>query len=107
MRSKPVIPRLAAEDDLNRACDHYLITAGSDIAEAFLIEFEYVTGLISQFPELGSPRYGFESDLSGVRFWLMKRFPYMIFYVEAEHGIDVWRVLHGNMDIPAVLGDHE
>ncbi len=107
MRFKPVIPRVIAEDDLDRACDHYLVEAGPDIAEAFLIEFERVTNLISRSPGLGSPRSGFEYDLSGVRSWSMKKFPYMIFYIETDHSIDVWRVLHGKMDIPTVLVDPE
>ncbi len=105
MRSKPVIPRVAAEDDLDRACDHYIVEAGPEVAEAFLIEFERVANLISRSPELGSPRYGFESDLSGVRFRSMKKFPYIVFYVETDYSIDVWRVLHGKMDILGILVD--
>ena len=29
-----------------------------------------------------------------VRTWPIRRFPYLIFYVEADSGIDVWRLLH-------------
>jgi toxin ParE1/3/4 len=41
--------------------------------------------------------------LPEVRFWNLKRFPYLIFYVERESELDVWRVLHGQRDIPAWL----
>lgn len=107
MRSKPVIPRVVAEDDLDRACDHYVAEAGPEVAEAFLVEFERVLNLISRSPGLGSPRYGFESDVAGVRYRSMKKFPYMIFYIETDHSIDVWRVLRGKMDIPSILVDPE
>jgi plasmid stabilization system protein ParE len=30
-------------------------------------------------------------------------FPYLIFYVERESELDVWRMLHGQRDIPAWL----
>ena len=35
----------------------------------------------------------------------MKKFPFLIFYLETERQIDVWRVMHGNMDITAELND--
>ena len=103
--SKPVVPRVLAEDDLDRARDHYLTTAGIDVAMDFLHDFESAVAFISQFPSTGSPKYGYEPSLSGIRFWPMKKFPFLIFYIETEHQIDVWRVMHGNMDITAELYD--
>lgn len=101
--TKPVIPRVRAEDDLDSACDHYFTTAGVDAAVDFLHDFDRAVAHISRFPETGSLRYGFDPALSGIRFWPMKKFPYLIFYIETEHQIDVWRVMHGNMDITADL----
>lgn len=103
--SKPVVPRVMAEDDLDRACDHYLTTAGADVAIDFLHDFENAVAFISRFPATGSPKYGYEPSLAGIRFWPMKKFPFLIFYIETEHQIDVWRVMHGNMDITAELHD--
>jgi toxin ParE1/3/4 len=34
----------------------------------------------------------------------VQRYPYLVFYVERDDHIDVWRVLHGQRDIPAWLG---
>lgn len=103
--SKPVVPRVLAEEDLESACDHYLTTAGTDVVVEFLHEFESAVAHISRFPGTGSPRYGYEPSLAGIRFWPMKKFPYLIFYIETELQIDVWRVMHGNMDIAAELRD--
>ncbi len=103
--SKPVVPRVLAEDDLDRARDHYLANAGVDVAVDFLHDFDRAIAHISRFPDTGSPRYGFEPSLAGVRFWPMKKFPFLIFYIETETQIDVWRILHGSMDITAELQD--
>jgi toxin ParE1/3/4 len=34
---------------------------------------------------------------------MLKRHPYLVFYVERADHLDVWRVLHGMKDIPAWL----
>ena len=49
----------------------------------------------------GSPRYAHELDSPGLRFRPMGKFPYLVFNVEGEAEVDVWRVLHGARDIPA------
>lgn len=103
--SKPVVPRVLAENDLDNAVDHYLIYAGADVALDFLHDFESAVAFISKSPATGSPKYGYEPSLAGIRFWPMKKFPFLIFYIETEHQIDVWRVMHGNMDITAELND--
>lgn len=103
--AKLVVPRVIAENDLESACEHYLTTAGTDVAVDFLNDFENAVAFISRFPAAGSPKYGDEHSMAGVRFWQLKKFPFIIFYIETEHQIDVWRVMHGNMDITAELQD--
>ena len=36
-----------------------------------------------------------------LRFWPLAHYPHLVFYVERPEHIDVWRVLHGQRDIPA------
>lgn len=107
MKTKPVIPRLVAENDLDQAFNYYLDTADAGVAEDFANDFARTTRLISEFPALGSPRYSFETGLDEIRFWSMKKFPYLIFYTEAEHYIDVWRVLHSHMNISEHLSSSD
>jgi toxin ParE1/3/4 len=38
-------------------------------------------------------------NLPGLRFWTLTRYPYLVFYVERDTHIDVWRVLQGQRDI--------
>jgi len=33
--------------------------------------------------------------------WPLKCYPHLVFYVERADHIDVWRVLHGERDIPS------
>lgn len=66
-------------------------TATLDFIDAVETAFRH----ISAHPGSGSPRYAIELDLPDVRFWRLKRFPYLVFYIERETEVDVWRVLHG------------
>ena len=44
-------------------------------------------------------------NIPGLRSWPLTRYPHLVFYMEREDHIDVWRVLHGVRDIPAWLVD--
>ena len=55
----------------------------------------------------GSPRFSYELGLPGLRAYALQRFPYLVFYVEREDFVDVWRVLHGHRDIPAWLSEQD
>lgn len=107
MKAKRVIPRLVAENDLDDAFNYYRDNAGAKVAEDFAIEFARATRLISEFPGLGSPRYSFDTGLDKIRFMPLRKFPYLIFYSEEGHYIDVWRVLHSHMNIPEHLSSSD
>jgi len=55
---------------------------------------------LGKTPATGSSRYAFELNLPDLRSWSLTNYPYLIFYVEGEEHIDVWRVLHGKRAIP-------
>jgi toxin ParE1/3/4 len=97
---RPVIPRRQAERDVEVAVGHYLEAAGAKAALGFIDALQVVYAHIARHPTSGSPRYAHELGLPGLRFRLLKRYPYMVFYVDRDDHIDVWRVLHGERDIP-------
>lgn len=101
MKLKPVFPRKQADLDIQEAFDYYLNEAGSEIALTFVDALERAMTDLSRHPAIGSPRYAHELDLPGLRHWPVRDFPHVIFYVELQDHIDVWRVLHGQRDIPA------
>jgi toxin ParE1/3/4 len=42
-------------------------------------------------------------DIPELRSWVVDGHCYVIFYVERAEDIDVWRILHGQRDLPGVL----
>ena len=101
MTAKPVVPRTRANQDVEEAIAHYLDTDGAAIAIGFVNSLERAYGHIAHHPASGSGRHGHELDLPGLRSWPLKRYPYLVFYMEVDGRIDVWRVLHAERDIPA------
>lgn len=103
MSGKPVVLRERARRDIDEAVGHYLAEAGPSVALDFVDAMEKAHTEIGGQPGTGSPRYEHELDIPGLRFRTAGKFPYLIFYVENEDQVDVWRILHGARDIPAWL----
>lgn len=101
--TKPVIPRALAAQDVEEAISYYLGENAGQAALGFIEALELAYRHIARHPATGSPRHGHEVDLPGLRSWPLKRYPYIVFYVERDDHIDVWRVLHGLRDIPVWL----
>lgn len=105
MNVKPVVPRELARRDVEAAVAHYLAEGAAPAALAFIDALEKAYSHIGRHPATGSPRYAHELNLPGLRSWPLKRYPYLVFYLEHPDHIDVWRVLHGQRDIPAWMQD--
>jgi toxin ParE1/3/4 len=101
MRAKPVIPRRRAEQDVEDALGYYIAEHATHAALGLIAALENAYAHVSRHPATGSPRYGYALDLPGLRSWPLTGYPYLVFYVERTDHIDVWRVLHGQRDIPA------
>jgi toxin ParE1/3/4 len=104
---KPLLPREQARRDVENAVDYYALEAGERTAMGFIDAVEDAYRAIWARPATGSPRYAHELNLPGLRCHRLKRYPYLIFYVERGDHIDLWRVLHAQRDIPAWLQDSE
>ena len=103
MKSKPVVPRELANRDVDEAIGHYLSEDARQAALGFIEALELAYVHIGRYPATGSPRYAHELELPGLRSWPLTRYPHLVFYIERREHIDVWRVLHGQRDIPAWL----
>lgn len=101
MKSKPVIPRVLANRDVDEAIKHYLDQDAESAALGFIDALKQAYAHISRNAATGSPRYAHELNLLGLRFWPLTRYPHLVFYIEKDDHVDVWRVLHGERDIPA------
>ena len=89
MSGKPVVLRKRARRDIDEA-----------VGLAFIDALEDACRGIGEHPATGSPHYAHELDIPGLRFQRAGKFPYLVFYVETETEIEIWRVLHGARDIP-------
>jgi toxin ParE1/3/4 len=104
---KPVIPRERANRDVDDAIAYYLKEHAGQAAFGFVKALEDAYAFLSRHPGAGASRYAYELDILGLRSWPLRRFPYLIFYMEQADHIDVWRVLHGRRDIPALMREPE
>lgn len=101
MKAKPVVPREIANRDVEATIAFYLGEGAVQAALGFIDALEAGYAHIGRHPAAGSPRYAHELNLPGLRSWPLRGYPHVVFYVEHEDHIDVWRVLHGHRDIPA------
>jgi len=52
-------------------------------------------------------RYGHELGLAGLRAWPLSHYPFLVFYLERDDLVDVWRVLHTRRDIPRRMAEFD
>jgi toxin ParE1/3/4 len=107
MKVRPVVPRALARRDIEDAIAYYLAEGSAQAAMGFVDAIEQAFAHIGRHPATGSPRYAHELNLPGLRCWPLKRYPYLAFYVERDDHVDVWRILHGQRDIPAWMQEPE
>ncbi|HBL26060.1 MAG TPA: type II toxin-antitoxin system RelE/ParE family toxin [Acidobacteria bacterium] len=86
-----------AERDLTEAFRFYKAEAGASVAGRFLKEFERVTKVLEDFPEIGTPTN------EGRRTYPLRGFPYSIIYRSVDAGVRVLVVRHQSRD--PTLGD--
>jgi toxin ParE1/3/4 len=101
VKAKLVVPREQANRDIDEIIDHYLNEQAEQVAIGFIDALEQAYLHLGRHPDTGSPRYAHELNLPGLRSWALRRYPYLVFYVECSDHVDVWRVLHWHRDIPA------
>lgn len=104
MTAKPVIPTGLAKQDVEDELTRYLVDEGSEQAAlGFIAEIEQAYSRLAKHPNIGSPRYAYELDVPRLRSWPLDRYPHLIFYIERDDHVEVWRVFNGKRDIPAWL----
>jgi toxin ParE1/3/4 len=103
LKTKPVIPRELALRDVEQAVAYYLDEGAPSAALGLIDALEKAYAHIGRHPATGSPRYAHELNLPDLRFWPLTRYPHGVFDMDKADHIDVWRVLHGQRDIPTWL----
>jgi toxin ParE1/3/4 len=88
---------------LDSAAGHYRSEADVTFAVRFLDAVQRATRRVSHNPHVGTLRFAYELDIPELRSISLDRFPYLVFYVECDDHVDVWRVLRTRRDIPSRL----
>ncbi|GAA4333887.1 type II toxin-antitoxin system RelE/ParE family toxin [Pigmentiphaga soli] len=108
MKAKAVVLRALATQDVEQAIGAYLGEGAVQAALGFIDALEQAYAHVGRHSATGSARYAHELDLPGLRSWKLRRYPYIVFYMERAEHVEVWRVLHGMRDVAAWLqGDVE
>ncbi|HZP66639.1 MAG TPA: type II toxin-antitoxin system RelE/ParE family toxin [Rudaea sp.] len=103
---KPAILSKRAAADIEGAAAGY---AGerAELADAFIDALEHAVRHLETHPAAGSPRYAHVLAIPQLRFWLLRKFPFALFYIEQPDRLYVIRCVHMKRDIPASLRDEE
>lgn len=107
MKTKPVTLREQASQDVDDCLAYYLAEGSEQAAIGFIDELQQAFEQIGRHPAVGSMRHAHELNLPGLRFWSLARYPHLVFCVERNDDIDVWRVLHAQRDIPSWMQEPE
>jgi toxin ParE1/3/4 len=100
MTGKPAHVLPQAVSDLRQATAWYRKQSGEALALRWVEAVSAALGHVAAHPRAGASRYAVALNLGGLRFWPVQTFPYLIFYIEREAQVDVWRVLHSQRDVP-------
>ena len=104
MTAKRVVLTAQARAEVRRATARYRNEGGPALARRWADAVENAVRHISAHPATGSTRYAAPLKLREIRFWPVRGFPYLVFYIEREQQVDVSRILHAERDIPASMG---
>ena len=104
-KPKPIVLREPVNADARDAGDYYAVEGGEQLESRFLDALQMAFRHIAQHPATGSSWWAARLRRPGLRAWPLQRFPYLVFYVEHEHAIEVWRVLHNRRDVPTAWNE--
>jgi toxin ParE1/3/4 len=85
------------------AAEYYAAEAGAEVAFSFIEALRSALQMVGRRPRTGSPAWGHELDLPGLRARRVGRYPYLIFYAERADHVDVWRVLHEQRNLGSLV----
>jgi plasmid stabilization system protein ParE len=91
-----------AEDDLARIYADLANRYELDAAEQFRNRTERALARLGKFPELG-PHPGWATRHSRLRFWVISKTNYIIYYERVGDAVSIERVLDGRRDVHRII----
>jgi len=71
-------------------------------AERFRVRAETALRLLAQYPQIG-PHPGWATRHKRLRFWIVSKTNYLIYYEALENSISIERVLDGRRDVHRII----
>jgi len=91
-----------AQSDLDRIFAFISVRQGPKAADRFLELAQEATQFLVQHP-LAGPHPGWATRHRTLRFWVISRTNFLIYYLPEEQGISIERVLDGRRDVARIL----
>ncbi len=91
-----------AQGDLDRIFAAIFVRQGPEAADRFLELAQEATGFLVQNPMAGPhPRWATRHKM--LRFWVISRTSFLIYYLPDEQGVSIERVLDGRRDVARIM----
>jgi plasmid stabilization system protein ParE len=91
-----------ARGDLARIFAYISVRQGPKAADRFLELARAATGFLVQHP-LAGPHPRWATRHKTLRFWVISRTNFLIFYLTDDHGVSIERVLDGRRDVSRIM----
>jgi plasmid stabilization system protein ParE len=99
---KEVVISQSAEDDLARIYSYLRVHYDLDAAERFRFRAEKALAQLGQHPEIG-PHPGWATRHQRLRFWIISKTNYIIYYESLEERVSIERILDGRRDVHRII----
>ena len=94
-----IIVSIKAHQDIDDIINYFESKKLEEVAIDFLINFKEIKNLLILHPEIGSQRFCRILNDDSIRYFILKKFDYYIFYKIIENQIVIVRVLSSKRDI--------
>ncbi len=91
-----------AQSDLDRIFAYISVRQSPKAAERFLELAQEATGFLAQHP-LAGPHPRWATRHRTLRFWVISRTNFLIYYLPDEQGVSIERVLDGRRDVARII----
>ena len=91
-----------AQGDLDCIFAYISLKQGPKAADRFLELAQEAAGFLAQHP-LAGPHPKWATRHKVLRFWVISRTNFLIYYLPDEHGVSIERVLDGRRDVSRII----
>jgi plasmid stabilization system protein ParE len=91
-----------AQADLDHIFAYTFVQHGAEAADRFLELAQQAAGFLARHPQAG-PHPRWATRHKALRFWVISRTNYLIYYLPDEQGVSIERVLDGRRDVARII----